>query len=78
MAKNTAATPSAQEYFTPEMDARTLVDAHKVKSNPKRHAAAKSHLKTQAAAMRAAMMSDPEDNPKMGGDGGKDEAMEKA
>lgn len=65
-----------QEYFTPQGDLHTLMQAHQIRSNPKRHAAAKAHGKKQLAAMKGVM--DPEDNPAMGGDSGRDEATEKS
>ena len=63
MAKSTGV-PAPGEYFTPEGDLRTLMQAHKIKSDKKRHAAALAYGKKQYLAMKSVMMSGPEDNPK--------------
>lgn len=41
------------EYFSPESDAHMLMQAHRIRSDPKRHAAAKKHASDKLAAMRA-------------------------
>ena len=72
MAKGNMAMPMMGDPYQASSDARTLMDAHKIRKTPARHKAAKGH----AMAMMAAM--DHEDNPKMGGDSGKDESKEKS
>lgn len=42
---------SIDDYSSPEMDAHTLMQAHKIRSNPKRHAAAKQHAADRLAAI---------------------------
>lgn len=42
-----------EDYSSPEMDAHTLMQAHKIKQDPKRHAAAQAHAKSRLEAMRA-------------------------
>lgn len=60
--------------YQAESDANTLMRANEIKSNPKRHGAAHAHAKTKLAAMQGVI--DAEDDPKKGGDGGRDEATE--
>jgi len=52
MAKGATAV-SPGDYYSPEGDVHTLTQAHKIKSDPKRHAAAKAHAKKQLDAMKA-------------------------
>jgi hypothetical protein len=53
MAKDSAAMP--MDNYQAQSDARTMIEHHAIKSDKKRHAAALAHMKTQAAAMQAAM-----------------------
>lgn len=41
------------ENYQAQSDMHTLMQAHKIKSDPKRHAAAKAHAKGQMDAMKA-------------------------
>lgn len=73
MAKNGTA---ASTDYQAQDDMETLLRAHAIRSDGKRHAAAKAHAKTKLKAMKGVL--DAEDDPKKGGDGGKDEATEKS
>lgn len=47
-------------------DMRTLMRAHQIKSDPKRHSAAKMHAKSQLAAMQKVMDTDEAADRKQG------------
>lgn len=51
MAKNKAVPMMGNDYH-PESDVRTLMEAHHIRSDKKRHAAAMAHAKTRLAAMQ--------------------------
>lgn len=70
-----AAVPAGMDDYQAQDDMRTLMQAHEVRSDPKRHAAAKAHAKKKLAAMQrvASGKMDAEDLR----DGGRDEATEK-
>lgn len=53
MKKSAAAVPAPDNNWQAESDFRTLMDAHKIKSDKPRHAAAIAHAKKQLAAVTA-------------------------
>lgn len=59
---------NAGDPYQIEDDVRTLVRAHAIRSDPKRHKAAKAHAKKQLAAVQAAGGVQPmDDDTKSGG-----------
>lgn len=54
MAKKSLAAMPADDYQAQD-DMHTLMRAHEIKRDPKRHAAAKAHAKTKLAAMQQVM-----------------------
>lgn len=47
------------DNYQAQDDARTLVSAHKIKADPKRHKAAKAHAASQVAALNAVAAPEP-------------------
>jgi hypothetical protein len=45
--------PGSMDDYEAQDDVRTLMRAHEIKSNPKRHAKAKAHAKAQLGKMKA-------------------------
>lgn len=63
--------PMSDKDYQAQADMHTLLEAHAIKKDKKRHAAAKAHAKKKLSGMKA-MVDDPEDML----DGGKDEVAE--
>lgn len=65
MAKGKAVPMLGNDYYHPESDVRTLMEAHHIRSDKKRHAAAMAHAKTRLAAMQKVAHPDDETVEKM-------------
>lgn len=55
--------PSPMDDYQAQSDMHTLMEAHAIKSNPKRHAAAKAHAKKKLAGMSAIVAGEKNEPP---------------
>lgn len=58
MLKSKAEAVPYHDDYQAQDDMHTLMRAHEIKSNPKRHAAAKAHAKKKLAGMKAVVAGD--------------------